>query len=105
MLCVIIKGVGQSYGNKTKRKSDYMTYSPSPWSYTYVQEKGIYEVTGRYNEWIANVRVIKANADLIVAAPELLESLESLLEVIQGPLCDMVQIINRAQDIIKKAKG
>ena len=49
--------------------------------------------------------VCEANANLIAAAPELLEALEKIIDSGEIPYCESDPLVIKAKEVITKAKG
>jgi hypothetical protein len=91
-------------------------HTPGPWSLYYYAGEVKLRIKGANDEQVANNLKIKpANAQLIVAAPEMLEALELTLEALfqnpelnfcKGPLdIELFEAISAIKYAIRKAKG
>jgi len=83
------------------------TFTPGPWK---VLAGTIIETDDHDEKWIATVPEIpfyetRANARLIAAAPELLESCEKLLGAIECWIANPEDVVANARAAIAKAKG
>ena len=79
-------------------------HTPGPWIYDEENDGGIYCANGTYVGAAVKLGTDKgsANASLMAAAPELLEALEDLLEVVQ---VNLGLEARNAVAAIAKAKG
>jgi len=96
-------------------------FTPGPWHVGYGEAIRIYDLKGNSLAIATNIHMygrrnvneVEANANLIAAAPELLEALEEILAdytLASDEWCDdaldyALELISRVEKVIAKAKG
>jgi len=83
-------------------------HTPAPWIYSGIKNEEKVSVTifsGENGNLVGTITTTKANANLIAAAPDLLDALKALMvteDMLRNPKCQVMQSARRA---IAKAQG
>jgi len=83
-------------------------HTPAPWIYSGIKNEEKVSVTifsGENGNLVGTITTTKANANLIAAAPDLLDALKALMvteDMLRNPKCQVMQSATRA---IAKAQG
>lgn len=89
--------------NNIKKLGDKMKHTKGPWKISYSVANGAL-TTYAVNKKSVDHDQAKANANLIAAAPEMLEALYSALDLIENELVNGV-VTDKIEAAIKKARG